>query len=187
MSSEFAGFSRSDGSVGTRNHVLILPGGWECQQIVNMVKGTVTPNSPDLGIARIRSDREAITRMQTGLALNPNVYGVIVVAGLGGVNDQVLCGQLAAAACREAGKPFEIIEHDGRQAIAHGGQLAARMVHAASALQRIRVPASALTVGVKCGGSDPRPRVSPEIPPWVGCSTAWWRRAAPPCSPKRPN
>ncbi len=135
--------------------MLILPGGWECQQIVNMVEGTVTPNSPDLGIGRIRPDRETITRMQTGLALNPNVYGVIVVAGLGGINDELLNGQLAADVCREAGKPFEIVEHDGWQAIAHGGQLAARMVHAASALQRITVPASALTVGVKCGGSDP--------------------------------
>ena len=100
MSAEFAGFARADGSVGTRNHVLILPGGWECQQIVNMVKGTVTPNSPDLGIGRIRPDRETITRMQTGLALNPNAYGVIVVTGLGGVNDELLNGQLAADVCR---------------------------------------------------------------------------------------
>ena len=155
MSTTFLGFPRPDGSAGTRNHVLILPGGWECQQIVNMVSGTVTPNSADLGVARTRRDRETIARMHIGLAMNPNVYGVVVVTGGGGKGAHMLNGLDAVDPCRAAGKPVEVIDCDGWDAIAGGSRSASRLVHSASALRREPADAANLRVGVKCGASDP--------------------------------
>ena len=155
MSATFLGYPRSDGGAGTRNHVLVLPGGWECQQIVNMVDGTVTPTSADLGVARTRSDRETIARVHVGLALNPNVYAVVIVTGGGKINEGMLNGLHAEDPCRAAGKPVEIIDCDGWDAIAQGSRAAARLVHEASAQPRQEVDASNLQVGVKCGASDP--------------------------------
>ncbi len=155
MSATFLGFPRPDGRAGTRNHILVLPGGWECQQIVNMVNGTVTPNSPDLGVARTRSDRDTIARMHIGLAMNPNVYGVVIVTGGAKQDDGMLNGLHALDPCRGAGKPVEIVDCDGWDAIAKGSRSAARLVHDASTQRREPVDAVHLRVGVKCGASDP--------------------------------
>ena len=155
MSATFLGFPRADGSAGTRNHVLVLPGGWECQQIVNMVNGTVTPTSADLGVARTRGDRETIARMHAGLAMNPNVYGVVIVTSGGSIDEGMLNGLHAEEPCRAAGKPVEIVDCDGWDAIARGSRAAAELVHAASAQRRQEVDAGLLQVGVKCGASDP--------------------------------
>ncbi len=154
MSATFSGYPRPDGSVGARNHVLVLPGGWECQQIVSMVSGTVTPNSSDTGTARTRRDRATIARVRTGLALNPNTFGVVALDTGIPDPDELAIGNLVDA-CRAAGKPVELIDTDGFDGIARGARAATRMVQAASSQRRVEAGAENLSVGVKCGASDP--------------------------------
>ncbi|HYL80035.1 MAG TPA: UxaA family hydrolase, partial [Candidatus Acidoferrum sp.] len=76
----FLGYVRSDGSVGTRNHVLIIPQGIIAKSICDFVAGAKTVFTVDHGSGRTRNDREQIARVLIGLGKNPNVASVIVHA-----------------------------------------------------------------------------------------------------------
>ena len=79
------GYKRSDGKVGVRNHVLILPGcacaSETCRTVASQVKGTrnVIIN---VGCSDVAANTEITQRVLTGFALNANVYGVVII-GLG--------------------------------------------------------------------------------------------------------
>ncbi len=81
----FEGFVRSDGSVGSRNHVLVLPT-VICSHIVAEEIADRSPSAVaaphDHGCAQIGADSDQTRRTFIGLCRNPNVAGVLVV-GLG--------------------------------------------------------------------------------------------------------
>ncbi len=55
----FLGYERSDGSVGIRNHVLVIPGGLEGTKICDFVAGTRTIDvAPDTYSDHTGRDRE---------------------------------------------------------------------------------------------------------------------------------
>ncbi len=56
----FLGFPRPDGSVGTRNYVLILPAGFLATKIHETVVGTKMTLTADTGGGRTKRDRETI-------------------------------------------------------------------------------------------------------------------------------
>jgi altronate dehydratase large subunit len=154
----FLGYVRSDGSVGTRNYVLVIPQGLISKMICDFVVGTRTFQTVDHGSGRTANDRERIARVLIGLGKNPNVASVIVHAASPGVGYPELRAERLADEIRSSGKRVEIIDpaKDGGVygAIAKGQQLARSMVYEASKLRRVEVGDEHLCLGVKCGYSD---------------------------------
>ncbi|MEH7117043.1 UxaA family hydrolase [Neobacillus vireti] len=153
----FMGYRRADGSVGIRNHVLILPtitcAAQAAKQITELVHGTVSFIHQH-GCAQVGEDYEQTFRTYYGMGANPNVYGVVVL-GLGCETHQArsVAGELA-----KIGKPVELVsiqdEGGTLDAIARGAKLAAKMVQNASTQRRVPCKLSELMVGTECGGSD---------------------------------
>jgi altronate dehydratase large subunit len=81
----FLGYLRPDGSVGTRNYVLVIPQGLIAKTIGDFVVGTRTIQTVDHGSGRTANDRARIAQVLIGLGRNPNVASVIVHAASPGV------------------------------------------------------------------------------------------------------
>jgi altronate dehydratase large subunit len=154
----FLGYPRPDGSVGTRNYVLVIPQGLISESICKFVAGTRTIQTVDHGSGRTANDRERIARILIGLGRSPNVASVIVHAASPGVGYPELRAERLAEEITASGKRVEIIDpaRDGGVygAIAKGIQLARRMVYEASKLRRVEAGDEHLCLGVKCGYSD---------------------------------
>ena len=154
----FLGYRRPDGSVGVRNHVLVLPGGLVSQKICEFVKGTCTVITPDHGTGRTARDRETVARVLVGLALNPNVAAVV----LHGVGPAMQYPELnvnkLAAAIAASGKPVEVVSEQPYKSTLEvyerGIKAARRLVQEASELRREPAEDGELVLGVKCGTSD---------------------------------
>lgn len=159
MGREFLGFPRPDGSVGVRNYVLVLPPGLASSKICEFVPGTRTNITADTGGGRSHRDRESLARLFIGHGMNPNVAGVIIHNGEGIMLQPELRPERLAEAIAVTGKPVRIID-----AVAEGGtlgvikkgiELARELVYEASRVPRQPFDLSHLTLGVKCGNSDP--------------------------------
>jgi altronate dehydratase large subunit len=153
----FWGYRRPDGSVGARNHVLILPtivcATQTAQRVTELVNGTVTFIHQH-GCAQVGTDYDQTFRTYVGTAANPNVYGVIVL-GLGCETHQA---RSVASELRKTGKPVEVVsiqDHGGTLfTIAEVARIAAKMVQEASRQRRVECDFGELIVGTECGGSD---------------------------------
>lgn len=154
----FLGYVRADGSVGTRNYVLVIPQGIIAKSICDFVAGTKSILTVDHGSGRTASDRETIARVLIGLGRNPNVASVIVHAASPGVGYPELTAERLADEIASGGKRVEVLDpaRDGGTygAIVRGIQLARGMVYEASTLRRQEVGDEHLCLGVKCGYSD---------------------------------
>ncbi len=154
----FLGYVRSDGSVGTRNYVLVIPQGIIAKSICDMVPGTKSLLTVDHGSGRTARDRETIARILIGLGRNPNVASVIVHAASPGVGYPELRAERLADEIAASGKRVEVLDpaKDGGTygAMAKGIQLARQLVHEASKLRREPAGDEHLSLGVKCGYSD---------------------------------
>jgi len=165
---EFLGYRRSDGSVGIRNHVLVLPVGWRwtmlAMNIINTVRGTNTLLTTAGGGGRTQRDNDTIRRMYEGLGRNPNAAAVLVVGGKSTSPDYPGFGvpQLDAYDIADAisatEKPVEVIdvlkEGDYFEALRKATRQAREMAISASRMKREPCGLSDLTIGVKCGYSD---------------------------------
>ena len=155
MSATFKGFRRADGRVGVRNTVAILSAmdntNPSADRIASMVSGTTVLATP-FGRGQIGADFEVTLRTLAGLGAHPNVAGVLVLSL------SLASGREIAERIRATGKPVEVLglqEIGSAMALTmEGVRIAARMVLAASELEREACPMSELTVGVECGGSD---------------------------------
>lgn len=154
----FLGYMRPDGSVGTRNYVLVIPQGFIAKSICDFVFGTRTIQTADHGSGRTANDRERIARFLIGIGRNPNTASVIVHAASPGVGYPELTAERLADEIAASGKRVEVIDpaKDGGiyGAISKGIQLARIMAYEASKLRRVEVGDDRLCVGVKCGYSD---------------------------------
>lgn len=154
----FMGYVRPDGSVGTRNYVLVIPQGIISAKICDFVPGTKTFFSPDHGSGRTGEDRETIARVLTGLGRNPNVASVILHAASPGVGYPELTVERLADEIASSGRRVEVLDpaKDGGTfgAMVRGIELAREMVYEASRLRREEVGDEHLSIGVKCGYSD---------------------------------
>ena len=154
----FLGYIRPEGSVGTRNYVLVIPQGLISKSICDFVVGTRTIQTVDQGSGRTANDRERVARVLIGLGRNPNVASVIVHAASPGVGYPELAAERLADEITASGKRVEVIdpakEGGVYQAIAKGIQLARMMVYEASRIRRVEVGDEHLCLGVKCGYSD---------------------------------
>src|SRR4030066_887579 len=154
----FLGYLRPDGSVATRNYVLVIPQGIIAKSIGDFVTGTRTIQTVDHGSGRTANDREQIARVLIGLGRNPNVASVIVHAASPGVGYPELRAERLVDEIAASGKRVELLDpaKDGGTygAITKGIQLARQMVYEASKLRREKVEDDHLCVGGKCGYSD---------------------------------
>jgi altronate hydrolase len=96
-----------------------------------------------------------LRRTLGGYARHPNFAGLLVL-GLGCETNQI-GGLMEQEGLRESGllHTFNIQEAGGtRKTVEHGIELVRAMLAQADRVQRQPVPASMLTVGLQCGGSD---------------------------------
>ncbi len=154
----FLGYKRADGSVGVRNHVLILPtcacASETCRVVASQVAGTKNVII-NVGCSDVDANTEITQRVLEGFALNPNVFGVVVI-GLGceTVGHQKFSDKIRALTTKPV-VSFGIQETGGTIKTAEVAIRAARkMVQEASKVKREVCSAADLFVAIECGGSD---------------------------------
>jgi altronate dehydratase large subunit len=154
----FYGFRRSDGRVGTRNHVLVVP----TVICSSVVAERVAAAAPPLGVAlphlagcgQLGPDMRVTHETLAAYCGHPNV-GAVVVLALG--CEQVVAQSLADAA-RRHGKPVDIvaIQSEGGtiRATAKGSAIAQAFGRVLADQPREWCDISELVLSLKCGGSD---------------------------------
>ena len=157
MERTFMGYQRADGSVGTRNYLVILPSVFcansTVQNIAAQIPGAV-PMTHCVGCSQVGLDLELTARTLKAMGCHPNA-GAVIVVGLG---CERFDPEELYEAIRATGKPvakFVIQEEGGptktvEKAVAAGKKFAAILTQQ----QRVPCPLSALMVGTKCGGTD---------------------------------
>ena len=151
------GYVRADGTVGFRNHTLIVPLtgclqriAWRIADDVPGTSALIHPNGCDFQ----GQDGELLGQMMANFVTHPNVGAVLFLtmgcAALQGLN----LAKLAGDSGRLVG---EVNLHrcgGTSKSIARGIELARPMVAELAAQQRRPVPLSSLIVGTKCGSSN---------------------------------
>jgi len=154
---KFHGYIRPDGSVGVRNYVAVIPSvvcaNEVAEDICHQTVGTQAVLHHQ-GCCQTPPDLERITEALIGLGKNPNAGAVLIVSlGCEGVDTDRMEAEI-----RATGKPVErvnIQEIGGMsKAIQRGVDLAQKLYIEISGMQRVEVPISSLTMGIKCGASD---------------------------------
>ncbi|MFH1490960.1 MAG: UxaA family hydrolase [Pseudomonadota bacterium] len=155
---KFYGYRRSDGRIGVRNHVLILPT-VACSNETCRIIAETLPEAVSLvnqnGCGEVEGNLRITQRVLSGLAANPNVFGTLMV-GLGCELNQA--EEMSGIIRAKTDKPLEVLliqEEGGTLNTIHRGIGIARdMIEKASSCRRDLFDISELTVGVECGGSD---------------------------------
>lgn len=157
MSITFQGYVRSNGKVGSRNLVAVIPSVIcatdVAQAICHAVQGTVGFFHHQ-GCCQLPIDLKRVTDTLISLGCSPNVGAVLVVSlGCEGTDTERLVKEIA-----DSGKPVEIIriqELGGMsRAIQKGTDLAQKLAMEISGLQRETVDISEVVMSIKCGASD---------------------------------
>lgn len=154
---KFMGYHRENGTVGTRNHVLIFPtvvcSSAVAQMISNKVPGTVYAIH-GCGCGHVGEDKEQVLRTMAGFTGHPNVAGVLLVGnGCELITPEVLAEELAKVGQRV--ETISVQEVGGTtKCIEEGRKLAERLLIEASSMKRESVDVSELLLGLECGGSD---------------------------------
>jgi altronate hydrolase len=168
----FEGFLRGDGKVGTRNYVGVLTS-VNCSALVARmiadhfrspdrlaaypgVDGVVAlTHKSGCSVADGSMSMTMLRRTLGGYARHPNFSGVLLV-GLGCEDNQI--DQLIEEERLDLGPDLHklVMQETGgtRSSVAHGIELVETMLERASKRARQTLPASEITVGLQCGGSD---------------------------------
>lgn len=152
-----SGYPRTNGGIGARNHVAIIPTAGCAKDFIQKIRQNVPGTVPILhhqGCAQLKPDLEQVTRTLIGLGINPNVAGVLVVSlGCESVSPQEVFDGIAAS-----GKPVALLslqEEGGfTKALRKGIDVAKRMCVEANVQEREFFSVEDLVLGIKCGGSD---------------------------------
>lgn len=167
----FQGFRREDGRIGTRNTIAVLTSVNCSATAARMIAAHFTPDKlaayPNVdgvtafvhgtgcGMADSGEGFEALQRVMWGYARNPNV-GAVLMAGLGCEINQI--DWLIEAYGLVPGPLFQSmnIQDVGGlgKTVALGIKRVEAMLPLVNAVTRTPCPASALMLGLQCGGSD---------------------------------
>jgi altronate dehydratase large subunit len=157
MSATFEGYRRPDGSVGVRNHVLVLSvtglTGPTARRIGRCVPGARVITTP-YGSGLLGDDARLQERAFTAFGRHPNVAAVVVVGATPPLVERI------AQEIATTGRPVEALifdecEHDALTMTERGTRVVARMMRDASRLRRTRADFGELFLGMECGRSDP--------------------------------
>lgn len=153
----FNGYRRLDGTVGIRNHVLILPTSICSTKVACDIAKTVNGCKAaynSYGCCQIGEDAKNTYKTIINTGKNPNV-GAIIVVGLGceGLPPRKVADELT-----KTGKPvaYLVIQEEGgtQKAIAKGVEIARRYYQQISMIETVECEISELIIGLECGGSD---------------------------------
>ena len=157
MNDGFLGYRRTDGSVGTRNHLLVLSvtglTGPAARRIGRSLPRAVIVTTP-YGSGLLGEDEVANMRALEGMAGHPNVGATLVV---GGDEDRV---EAVVAAAERAGRPtaglsLDGCDHDALRLAERGVREGARLMRDISRQRRQQAGLGDLFLGLECGRSDP--------------------------------
>lgn len=160
----FMGYRRSDGEVGIRNEIWIIPtvgcvnGIAEelarrlrqetgCQGIDNIVAFT-----HNYGCSQLGEDHENTRTILRDMVRHPNAGGVLIV-GLGCENNQPEAF-MASLGEYDASRVKCMVCQKTEDELEEGMRLLRGLYTAAMEDRRVPVPLSELRIGLKCGGSD---------------------------------
>ncbi len=170
----FMGYRRPNGSVGIRNHVVVMSSVSCANGVVNAI-GRALPAVKTIthteGCGRGPADITISWRTLTGLGKNPNVAALLVV-GLG--CEFIPAGGLAAdvAGTKKPAQALVIQEKGGSRKTTEAGiEIAKRMLADAERIKREACEWNELTLATKCGGSDALSGVTAN--PLVGSVSDW--------------
>jgi altronate hydrolase len=159
----FRGYLRPDGRAATRNEVWVLPTvgcvARTAARIAAIARARhhgrvdgVHAFAHPFGCSQLGDDLDGTRAILASLACNPNAGGVLIL-GLGCESNQIdrLLDTIPAEQRRKVQTLVAQTEGDELEA---GLALVDGLVAQASLAARAELPLSALTIGVKCGGSD---------------------------------
>ncbi|MFX1478302.1 MAG: UxaA family hydrolase, partial [Promethearchaeota archaeon] len=158
MNNEFMGYFRSNGTVGIRNKIVVISSvlcvNTVVRRIANEIDNAVAITHP-LGCGQMGRDFSNTFNVLAGLAINPNVYGALIV-GLGCEN---LKSSRLAEKIKKSKKPVEFFDVQDVQggtpnAIEKGVKTCMRLAAEAREVKKEKFDISDLTLGLECGGSD---------------------------------
>jgi altronate dehydratase large subunit len=155
---EFLGYRRTDGSVGVRNHVLVMPTVVCSTGVVERLDrerpGRYALVTHQHGCGQVGADHDLTVRTLTGFATNPNV-GAVILVSLGCESNQP---EVIAECVEATGRPVEVVR------IQQAGGLSATFERVSALAdefdarlarhEREPAPVSELLIGLECGGSD---------------------------------
>ena len=155
---EFLGYHRADGTVGIRNHLLVLSIGGltipTARRIASALSGAVMVGMPFNHGSLLGADRATWKRALMRLPNHPNVGAVLLI----GDNPPVMADVVAEV--EKTRRPFAAFtmddcDHDAVTLTERGIRAGARLAMQASTGRRTPTPISALCLGLECGRSDP--------------------------------
>jgi len=153
----FMGYRRNNGTVGTRNHVLVFPTVICASAVADMISravpGTVSVTHSH-GCGHLGEEKEHMVRAMSGFCSHPNVAGVLLV----GLGCELITPELIAEEMAKVGQRFETVsiqaEGGTTATVGKGKLLAAGLLKEAAKARREPVDISELILGTNCGGSD---------------------------------
>lgn len=159
----FEGFERADGKVGVRNEIWVIPtvgcvnnvAGAIAKAANAYVKGSVEEviSFPHpYGCSQMGDDQEHTRTILADLINHPNAGGVLVL-GLGCENSNIEVLKSYIGAYDENRVKFLVCQ-ESEDEIEDGVKLVKELIENASSMKRVKISASKLIVGLKCGGSD---------------------------------
>ena len=171
--SRLTGFRRPDGSMGIRNHVIILPvddlSNAAAEAVAKVVPGTLAlPHA--FGRLQFGEDLELTFRTLIGTGLNANVAAVVVI----GIEPKWT--ERVASGIAKSGKPVATFSIEGKgdlQVIADASRAAQIFLQDASEIMREPATEGDLIMSIKCGESDTTsglgscPTTSQAVDRWV--------------------
>ncbi|MGI9151352.1 MAG: UxaA family hydrolase [Limnohabitans sp.] len=167
----FMGYVRPDGRVGTRNFIGLFSSVNCSATVIHKIAAHFTPERlkpyPNIdgvvafaqttgcGMASPSPHFDLLRRTIAGYVRHPNLAGALIV-GLGCERNQV-ADLVTSQALRASELMQTLVMQDvgGTRATINAGIAAVEgMLEAANAVKRTSVPASHLSIGLECGGSD---------------------------------
>ncbi len=160
----FAGFRRSNGTAGIRNHIFIVPTVGCVNKLAATLATRINRELPQgsvdraialehpFGCSQLGGDHELTRAVLRGFVKHPNA-GAVLVVGLG-------CENNTLDSFRDSLGDYDterirfMTAQDEADELACGMKILRELAHIASGDQREAIPLSELVTGLKCGGSD---------------------------------
>ena len=159
----FPGYLRSDGRVGVRNELWIIPTVGCVNDAAEKLAGIAREMAPDsvtgvrafthpYGCSQLGDDQEHSRQILADLCVHPNAGGVLLL-GLGCENSPIAEIEKRMGP-HDGSRIRTLVSQDVPDEIAAGTELIGELIALMEKDRRVPCPVSALTVGLKCGGSD---------------------------------
>lgn len=159
----FMGYCRTDGSVGIRNEIWIIPTVGCVNNVAQALADIASKNvygtvdrvvafTHPYGCSQLGEDQENTRKILADLVNHPNAGGVLVL-GLGCENSNIYELKRYIGECDSERVKFLVCQECENE-LAEGKKLLDELINHAASFYRQAVSISKLIVGLKCGGSD---------------------------------